>query len=105
MEGDVSTKLVILEIGCGALVPSVRLEGEEVLRDFNNASLQLAREKAVLIRINPGERSLEPQGPEVDDGGGGGGGGGGGLLVLNHGGARQVLQELDGVMQLLLRAS
>jgi hypothetical protein len=92
MEGDVSTMLVILEIGCGSIVPSVRWEGEEVLRDFNAASLKLGREKAVLIRINPGEMSLEPQGPEEDDGG---------LLVLNHGGARQVLQELDGLMQVL----
>jgi hypothetical protein len=78
MEANPTTNLVILEIGCGPFVPSVRLEGEEVLRDFNAAEHR--REKAILVRINPGEKHTQVD-PNV--------------LILNHGGALQVLKELD----------
>ena len=55
-------KVVILELGCGLRVPSVRIEGEEVLRDINaavntagagdDAETAPQSSAAVLIRIN-----------------------------------------------------
>ena len=48
ISSDSTLSLVVLEIGCGTRVPSVRMETESVVRD---ARLRGAR--AHLIRINP----------------------------------------------------
>ena len=50
VSSDATTSLVVLEIGCGTRVPSVRAECEAVVRDT------LARGgRALLIRVNPDE--------------------------------------------------
>ena len=46
-----STRVVVVEIGAGTAIPTVRNESESLLDDFPNA---------VLLRINP----AEPEGPE-----------------------------------------
>ena len=54
LEQDNDLSLVILEIGCGMRVPSVRLETECVVND-----IRLRGGKANLIRINPEQPSLD----------------------------------------------
>lgn len=44
-------KLVIIEIGAGTAVPTVRIEGENIARSYDNATL---------IRINPREDTISP---------------------------------------------
>mmetsp|Transcript_63100 Transcript_63100/g.131162 ORF Transcript_63100/g.131162 Transcript_63100/m.131162 type:complete len:333 (+) Transcript_63100:111-1109(+) len=48
---NAALSLVVLEVGCGLRVPSLRKKGEEILRDFG--------QQASLIRINP-EYELNP---------------------------------------------
>ena len=45
LEQSASTRLVVIEIGCGTAVPTVREEAEEYLKGFP--------EQCSLIRINP----------------------------------------------------
>ncbi|OQX74815.1 MAG: NAD-dependent deacetylase [Campylobacteraceae bacterium 4484_4] len=45
LEKKSRTKMVIIEIGAGTAVPTVRMMSEKIMRDYN----------ATLIRINPGE--------------------------------------------------
>jgi NAD-dependent SIR2 family protein deacetylase len=52
---DPSLRLVVLELGCGLRVPSVRLETESVVRDALERGAQ-----ATLVRINPDERTELP---------------------------------------------
>ena len=48
-DGSDAARLVIIEVGCGTRVPTVRNECEEVWRDCNAA----AAGSCTLIRINP----------------------------------------------------
>ncbi|CAE8588746.1 unnamed protein product, partial [Polarella glacialis] len=51
-EGCGGARLVLLEIGCGLRVPSVRMEMECVLRDLLDGATH-ETDRVVLIRINP----------------------------------------------------
>ncbi|TMW64802.1 hypothetical protein Poli38472_008969 [Pythium oligandrum] len=53
LEDNPSLKLVVLEIGCGMRVPSVRKETEMVVADVFGRCAERQRDQASLIRINP----------------------------------------------------
>lgn len=57
MEKNPLAKLVVLEIGCGTRVPSVRRECEDVVADTAKRVQNL--ERVVHIRINPDEYEIE----------------------------------------------
>jgi NAD-dependent SIR2 family protein deacetylase len=54
-----SAKLVVLEIGCGVRVPSVRLECETVIHDTASRCLNTAEKRCTHIRINPEDAAIE----------------------------------------------
>eukprot|EP01064_Diplonema_japonicum_P019192 TRINITY_DN27897_c0_g1_i1.p1 TRINITY_DN27897_c0_g1~~TRINITY_DN27897_c0_g1_i1.p1 ORF type:complete len:288 (+),score=57.14 TRINITY_DN27897_c0_g1_i1:57-866(+) len=49
MEASSGVRLVIVEVGCGTVVPAIRVETEEVLRDMHQADPHC---KAKLYRVN-----------------------------------------------------
>lgn len=53
LKSDPSKRLVVLEIGCGLQVPSVRLETEMVVKDVLQKCGTSSIHQACLIRINP----------------------------------------------------
>lgn len=95
MENDPQTRLVVLEIGCGHRVPTLRREAAEVVVDFNNRFPG----QGILIRINPGDKDGDKyildnfrkgtyERTVWDKY----------MILFTHGGAKQVLMELDALI-------
>ena len=64
MESEMATrssaKLVVLEIGCGVRVPSVRQECHDVIYDTASRCLDKGEKRCTHIRINPDDHAIEP---------------------------------------------
>ena len=67
MESSTSFKLVVLEIGCGMRVPSVRTECQDVVRDTATRCSGGKRLKpaCTFIRINPEHEEISNDMPEM----------------------------------------
>ena len=59
MEQHPTKTLVVLEIGCGTRVPSVRRECQDVVADTANRVKECNPDRIVHIRINPEDHEIE----------------------------------------------
>jgi NAD-dependent SIR2 family protein deacetylase len=55
-----SAKLVVLEVGCGVRVPSVRQECYDIVHDTASRCLNKTEKRCTHIRINPEEFAIDP---------------------------------------------
>jgi len=51
-------RLIVIEIGCGMRVPSVRMEVDEVITDILKLNPDAPSPQAALIRVNPEDTAL-----------------------------------------------
>ena len=89
-----SATLVVLEIGCGVRVPSVRQECRDVIHDTASRCVNTGKKRCIHIRINPDDHVIEP--PEDDlrtciD------------AISIQGGALSTLRRIDESMRVILQ--